>query len=208
MTITDTRPDDTHVAAASASAGSPSAPARREPRGAEAWLLTGDHKKIGRLFVGASLIYAVAGMVIAALLGIERIDSSGTQILQLNVVGQLFSLYAIGMVFLFRFRCSSVASAWSVAGRRPEPRLPSRGGRVVLGMVGLVGRPDASYIMKAVGGATRRASTLPRVVLGPVAVAPARRDLRRRHGARPSGARHDDEQTSRRVGSHRSARCS
>ena len=99
MTITDTRPDDTHVAAASA--GSPSAPARREPRGAEAWLLTGDHKKIGRLFVGASLIYAVAGMVIAALLGIERIDSSGTQILQLNAVGQLFSLYAIGMVFLF-----------------------------------------------------------------------------------------------------------
>lgn len=99
MTITDTRPDDTHVAAASA--GSPSAPARREPRGAEAWLLTGDHKKVGRLFVGASLIYAVAGMVIAALLGIERIDSSGTQILQLNAVGQLFSLYAIGMVFLF-----------------------------------------------------------------------------------------------------------
>ena len=40
-------------------------------------------------------------MVIAALLGIERIDSSGTQILQLNAVGQLFSLYSIGMVFLF-----------------------------------------------------------------------------------------------------------
>jgi heme/copper-type cytochrome/quinol oxidase subunit 1 len=100
MTITDTRPDDTHVAAASASPGAPSAPARHEPVGVAAWLLTGDHKKIGRLFIGASLIYAVAGMVIAALLGIERVDSSGTQILKLNAVGQLFSLYAIGMVFL------------------------------------------------------------------------------------------------------------
>ena len=101
MTITDTRPDDTHVADAPAAPGAPSAALPPQPVGAAAWLLTGDHKKVGRLFIGASLIYAIAGLVIAALLGIERIDSSGTQILKLNAVGQLFSLYALGMAFLF-----------------------------------------------------------------------------------------------------------
>ncbi len=101
MTITDTRPDDTAVAAASASAPPGAASAPLKPVGAAAWLVTGDHKKIGRLFIGASLIYAIAGMVIAALLGIERIDSSATQILKLNAVSQLFSLYLLGMAFLF-----------------------------------------------------------------------------------------------------------
>ncbi|HMK11606.1 MAG TPA: cbb3-type cytochrome c oxidase subunit I, partial [Acidimicrobiales bacterium] len=101
MTITDTRPDDTHVADASAQHGVPAASSPPQPVGAAAWLLTGDHKKIGRLFIGAALVYAIAGLVIAALLGIERVDSSGTQILKLNAVGQLFSLYALGMAFLF-----------------------------------------------------------------------------------------------------------
>ncbi len=101
MTITDTRPDDISAADASASSGSPVAAAPPQPVGAAAWLTTGDHKKVGRLFIGAALVYGIAGMVIAALLGIERIDSSGTQILKLNAVGQLFSLYALGMAFLF-----------------------------------------------------------------------------------------------------------
>ncbi len=101
MTITDTRPDDTPVADASAPSGPAMASAPPQVAGAAAWLLTGDHKKIGRLFIGAALVYAVAGMVIAALLGIERVDSSGTQILKLNAVGQLFSLYTLGMAFLF-----------------------------------------------------------------------------------------------------------
>ena len=101
MTITDTRPDDMPVADASASSGGPVAAAPPQPVAAADWLTTGDHKKIGRLYIGAALIYGVAGMVIAALLGIERVDSSGTQILKLNAVGQLFSLYAIGMAFLF-----------------------------------------------------------------------------------------------------------
>ena len=93
----------------------------------------------------------------------------------------------------------------AVAGRRPHPRLPSRGGRVVLGMVGLVGRPDRELHHERRSGRWRREGRrpLPRVVLGPPAVAPARRDLRRRHGARPSGARHDDRPDAvRRVGIH------
>lgn len=99
MTITETRPDETPVE--DASAGGPSASVPPQPVGVAAWLLTGDHKKIGRLFIGAALVFGVAGLVIAALLGIERIDSSGTQILKLNAVSQLFSLYLLGMAFLF-----------------------------------------------------------------------------------------------------------
>ena len=127
MTITDTRPDDT-----------PSPPhphprvsvgSRSQPRGAAAWLLTGDHKKIGRLFIGASLIYAIAGMVIAALLGIERVDSSGTQILQLNAVSQLFSLYVLGMAFLFTiplFLGIAICVVPLQVGAAPSPSLARR----------------------------------------------------------------------------------
>ena len=53
------------------------------------------------MFIGAALVYVVAALVVASLLGIERIDSGGTQILKLNSVTQLYSLYAIGIAFLF-----------------------------------------------------------------------------------------------------------
>ncbi len=106
MTITDTRPEDapSSDAAASAAASPPDSPGAATPpeaKGLVAWLTTGDHKKVGRLFIGAAFVYVIAALVVASLLGIERIDSDGTQILKLNSVTQLYSLYAIGVAFLF-----------------------------------------------------------------------------------------------------------
>ena len=42
------------------------------------WLTTTDHKRIGRLYVGVSLVALVGSLVVAALLAAERISTSGT----------------------------------------------------------------------------------------------------------------------------------
>ncbi len=98
MTMTETRPDDT--------AGSPSASEPRlaaglpTPTGLAAWLTSGDHKKVGRLFVWFSWLFLMAELVIGGLRGAERIDASGASILRLDSVAQLFSLYQFGLAFL------------------------------------------------------------------------------------------------------------
>ena len=62
------------------------------------WLTTTDHKRIGRLFIGASLVALLGVVVVAMLLGIERIDAEAAM-LDVNSMPQLFSLYRIGMTF-------------------------------------------------------------------------------------------------------------
>ena len=57
------------------------------------WVTSADHKKIGRLFIGWSLIHALEVAVIGALFGFERISPSHMQILNGDSVIQLFSLY-------------------------------------------------------------------------------------------------------------------
>jgi heme/copper-type cytochrome/quinol oxidase subunit 1 len=62
--------------------------------------MTVDHKRIGRLYVGVSLVGVVGAVVIGGLLAIERIDASSAQLLELDSVLQLLSLYRVGLVFL------------------------------------------------------------------------------------------------------------
>jgi cytochrome o ubiquinol oxidase subunit 1 len=87
---------DTH--AAGASAGVTASSSARLSSVAD-WLTTTDHKRIGRLFIAVSLIGLLGLIVIAALLGIERIDANGSM-LDVNAVPQLFSLYRIGLTFV------------------------------------------------------------------------------------------------------------
>ena len=63
------------------------------------WLTTTDHKRIGRLFIGVSLVGLLGVIVVAALLGIERIDAEAAM-LDINSIPQLFSLYRIGLTFV------------------------------------------------------------------------------------------------------------
>jgi heme/copper-type cytochrome/quinol oxidase subunit 1 len=95
MTTIDTRPD-----AAPAAAGDTA----RESAvasffiGAAAWVITTDHKKIGRLYVGCGLLLLVATTVVALLLGLERADDSAA-LFDANALLQLFQAYRLGLVF-------------------------------------------------------------------------------------------------------------
>lgn len=62
------------------------------------WITATDHKKIGRLFIGASLVLLLAVAVIGALLGIERIDPA-EDVLDAGSLPQLFSLYRLVLTF-------------------------------------------------------------------------------------------------------------
>jgi len=62
------------------------------------WLTTADHKKIGRLHIGVALLVAVAVAVVGALLGLERLDATGSTFDE-SAVPQLFSLYRVGLTF-------------------------------------------------------------------------------------------------------------
>jgi len=63
------------------------------------WLTTTDHKRIGRSFIGVSLAGLLGVIVVAALLGIERIDA-GAAMLDADSIPQLFSTYRIGLTFI------------------------------------------------------------------------------------------------------------
>jgi heme/copper-type cytochrome/quinol oxidase subunit 1 len=63
------------------------------------WLTTTDHKRIGRLFISVSLVALLGVIVIAVLLGIERIDAEAAM-LNVNSIPQLFALYRIGLTFV------------------------------------------------------------------------------------------------------------
>jgi len=62
------------------------------------WITTTDHKRIGRLFVGASLLMLVGAALIGGLLGFERIDASADA-LDSNAIPQLFSAYRVLLTF-------------------------------------------------------------------------------------------------------------
>lgn len=63
-----------------------------------AWLTTTDHKRIGRLYIGLSLVGLFATAVIGVLLGIERVDGSQA-VLGAGVTTELFQAFRIGLVF-------------------------------------------------------------------------------------------------------------
>ena len=83
---------DTHVSSAPATAGSGLSCVAE-------WLTTTDHKRIGRLYIGAGALGFVGSAVVALLLGIERISPS-TEMLDVGSLTQLFSLQRFGLTYL------------------------------------------------------------------------------------------------------------
>lgn len=67
--------------------------------GVAAWLTSSDHKRIGRLYVGAGLLGLLATAVFGVLLGIERLDGEGEVLLDAGALPQLFQLHRVGLVF-------------------------------------------------------------------------------------------------------------
>jgi heme/copper-type cytochrome/quinol oxidase subunit 1 len=71
-----------------------------EPAGFAAYLGTGDHKKIGRLYIGFSLLYLLAALGSSAVLAFEQSDASSFDIFDLDSYFQALSLVGQGIVFL------------------------------------------------------------------------------------------------------------
>jgi cytochrome c oxidase subunit I len=89
------------VTEAPSSTSAEAAPARpAEPRGVAAVLGTGDHKTVGRLWLGTAALFLVGITVIGALLGFEAVTVDKLEILGNSNVLQLFTLYRVGLVFL------------------------------------------------------------------------------------------------------------
>ncbi|HVE19689.1 MAG TPA: cbb3-type cytochrome c oxidase subunit I, partial [Ilumatobacteraceae bacterium] len=87
---------DTHAAGA---AGGVTASTNGGMSSVADWLTTTDHKRIGRLFISVSLVALLGVVVIALLLGIERIDGEAAM-LDVNSIPQLFALYRVGLTFV------------------------------------------------------------------------------------------------------------
>lgn len=83
---------DTHVASPPASTGSGLACVAE-------WVTTTDHKRIGRLYIGAASLLFVAVAVVAMMLGIERISPT-REWLAVGSLTQLFSLERFGFTYL------------------------------------------------------------------------------------------------------------
>jgi cytochrome c oxidase subunit 1 len=100
MTVTDT-----DAPTSPGQGGIPStAPALAPPRPATGFaslLGTGDHKVLGRLWIATSLLFLLVAGVSGAVLGIERMDVSGFEVLDSDVADQIFGLHAVSAVFLF-----------------------------------------------------------------------------------------------------------
>ena len=62
------------------------------------WITSTDHKKIGRLFIGTSVVVLLAVAAVAAMLGFERIDATKDTI-DAGALPQLFSLYRVVLTF-------------------------------------------------------------------------------------------------------------
>jgi heme/copper-type cytochrome/quinol oxidase subunit 1 len=60
---------------------------------------TADHKTIGRLYIGASLLMAVLAAVMGGLVGYERLDTNSTSLK--DAFQQIYTLHSISAVFLF-----------------------------------------------------------------------------------------------------------
>lgn len=83
---------DTHATSAPATSGSGLA-------GVAEWITTTDHKRIGRLYLGASALAFLAAGVVGVLLGIQRV-SPNRKFLPDGSLTQLFALERFGLTYL------------------------------------------------------------------------------------------------------------
>jgi heme/copper-type cytochrome/quinol oxidase subunit 1 len=90
MTITETRPEEAAVERVPA----PAAPAR-----VASWLTTADHTRVGRMYVGVSLLSSIGVLVVGTLVMAERI-APGSRYLPARTIDQLTSLLWLGLAFL------------------------------------------------------------------------------------------------------------
>ena len=90
MTITEARPEEVVADVV----GAPAAPNR-----VAGWLVTADHTRVGRMFVGVSLVAAIGVLVVGTLVMAERIDT-GSTFLPSDTVGQLTTFTWVGLAFL------------------------------------------------------------------------------------------------------------
>jgi cytochrome c oxidase subunit 1 len=89
-TATETKP--------SASVAVTSSP---EPAGLYRVVTTGDHKTVGRLFVGFAFLGALAALVVGVLSQIERLDPTSVDVLgNATAVQQSFEFWRVGLIFL------------------------------------------------------------------------------------------------------------
>lgn len=71
-----------------------------EPTGLAAILGTGDHKVLGRLFIGLSLIFSVVGVALGQAFAVEGIAPKTLDVFSSDTVFQVFTFYRLGSVFL------------------------------------------------------------------------------------------------------------
>ena len=95
MTVTDT--DAPPAVTSDAPALAPPRPAT----GFAALIGTGDHRTIGRLYIGTSFLFLLASGVAGALLGAETLDTSAVDVIEVDAIAEVFSIHAIAGVFLF-----------------------------------------------------------------------------------------------------------
>ena len=65
--------------------------------GLAAWLVTSDHKRIGRIYLGFGLLGVIAVSVLGVVIGLERSDEA--ELLNSGSLLQLFQGYRVGLVF-------------------------------------------------------------------------------------------------------------
>ena len=65
------------------------------------WLNTADHKRIGRLFIGTSLMFLGLGLILDLLVRLDLTDDSDFVALDADTFGQLFVFGRESLVFLF-----------------------------------------------------------------------------------------------------------
>ncbi|MDQ1402358.1 MAG: cytochrome c oxidase subunit [Actinomycetota bacterium] len=89
MTLTETRPD--HIE--NQAPGAPQSVARGN------WLTTADHKRVGLLYLGASIVFLLVGVTLGVVMRIE-LAGQGVQIVG-NDYGRILSMHATVMTMLF-----------------------------------------------------------------------------------------------------------
>lgn len=76
-----------------------SADAGRALAGVAAWLTSADHKRIGRMFLGTSLVGALAVAVVGVLIAIERIDADSFSLVTASSEVQLVTAFRFGLAY-------------------------------------------------------------------------------------------------------------
>lgn len=97
MTVTETAPE-----ASTISPADPSSPTLDPATGLAGVIGTGDHKVIGRMFIGFSVLFGLVALVGGLLVSIDRIDGTfGNTILSAGTWNQVSTFQGTALVFLF-----------------------------------------------------------------------------------------------------------